>query len=203
MKDKDLLFLEECSNDQIKMLADILVYDKDGKTRNTESLTKSHQFVECYPNNLKKALPLIIDEFQRFGGDSIMNIIRGGGVCYREILQDVCKKVGAKFNKEASIESIENCLLEKILVTSVEKMSDEDIVRLSNGLSKTKISSLIGSSGKFLLARALPLLTLPFLTTVSWDWFISDITGPAYRVTIPATITIAYFRAVLNMHNEE
>lgn len=42
--DKDLTFLENCSNENIKLLVDILVYDKDGKTRWTEELTINQEF---------------------------------------------------------------------------------------------------------------------------------------------------------------
>ena len=36
LKDKDLEFLEECSNEDLKVLADLLVYDKDNNPRYSE-----------------------------------------------------------------------------------------------------------------------------------------------------------------------
>ena len=41
LKDKDLEFLEECSNEDLKVLADLLVYDKDNNPRYSETLSLS------------------------------------------------------------------------------------------------------------------------------------------------------------------
>ena len=80
MIDKDLEFLSECSNDKLLVLTDYLVFDKDGKKRLTESLSNTKEFVRNYPDNLKEILPQVIDEFQHFGGNSFMNLIRKHGV---------------------------------------------------------------------------------------------------------------------------
>ena len=41
LKDKDLEFLEECSNEDLKVLADLLVYDKDNNPRYSETLSRT------------------------------------------------------------------------------------------------------------------------------------------------------------------
>ncbi|MDE7471516.1 MAG: DUF3944 domain-containing protein [Paramuribaculum sp.] len=51
--DEELLFLQNCSNEQLKNLADILVFDKDGKKRYTETLSASKAYLTHYPNDLK------------------------------------------------------------------------------------------------------------------------------------------------------
>ena len=88
--DKDLMFLYNCSNDDLKLLVDILIYDKDGNKRFTELLSVNEEFKKAYPTNIKSVLPMVIDELQCFGGNSFLNILRGHGVSYREILIKVC-----------------------------------------------------------------------------------------------------------------
>ena len=55
LKDKDLEFLEECSNEDLKVLADLLVYDKDNNPRYSETLSRTRLYKELYPNQLQKA----------------------------------------------------------------------------------------------------------------------------------------------------
>lgn len=100
MNNSDLSFLTDCSNEQLRLLADVLVFDpKDHKKRYTERLSARASYAVYYPHDMKKLLPEIVDEYQRFGGNTIANIIRGHGVPYREILKDVCKTVGRRDEK--------------------------------------------------------------------------------------------------------
>ena len=139
MKDLDLTFLGECTNEQIKMLADVLIFDKDGDPRLTESLTSSMEYSTFYPDNLHMMLPCIIEELQNYGGDSFMNFFRGHGVTYREILEDVCDKLDVNYNKASSTELIEQYLLQKFLIMSVDKMTEDDVKHLSENLTKAKL----------------------------------------------------------------
>ena len=59
--EKDLMFLYNCSNDNLKLLVDILAYDKNGEARWTEELTTNDDFKKSYPNNIKAILPLVIN----------------------------------------------------------------------------------------------------------------------------------------------
>lgn len=221
MEDKDLLFLHECSNEQIKTLTDILVFDKDGQKRYTESLSKTKLFNECYPNNLSPLVPTIIKEIQLFGGNSILNLVRGRGVPYREILEDVCDRLKVNYNKKLSTELLESELLKKVAVTIVEKMTDEDIKKFNEKMDKTRLLDAVmhgngavimatitvvvsqfgrqaGKSAMMLFGRALaPRLVsfaIPVLNVATVIWTAFDIASPAFRVTIPFTITTALIR---------
>ena len=90
--DKDLEFLKELSSPELDELVKILTHDKDGKVRFTEELTNNDLYKKHYPDH-KEYTELILEEFQKFGGNSILNIFRGGGVLYNEILRDVAKKI--------------------------------------------------------------------------------------------------------------
>ena len=78
MEDKDLLFLNDCSNDLLVLLADTLVYDEKGNERLTEELSSKSVYKNNYPNNMKVVIPSMVDELQRFGGNTILNIPVGG-----------------------------------------------------------------------------------------------------------------------------
>ena len=126
MADKDLDFLYQCSNEQLKLLADFMLYDKDGKLRWTEEISSTQAFKLYYPHEMVKLVPTLIDELQKFGGNSFFNFFRGHGVSYREILIAVCKQLDVSYHKDASTELIEHYLLQKFLIMSVEKMTEEE-----------------------------------------------------------------------------
>lgn len=225
MSDKDLQFLDSCSNEQLKTLVDILVFDKNGKKRLTESLSSTKLFCECYPNNLQPLVPSIINEIQLFGGNSIVNQVRRHGVSYREILEDVCDRLQVNYNKKLSIELLEDELLKKVAVTVIEKMTDEDIKKFDENLDKTRLldAAMNGSGGAIMatvavlvsqfgqqvgkgalilfgrvLAPRLIAFAVPVIQIAAAVWTAFDIASPAFRVTIPFTITVAFLRKQLN-----
>ena len=125
--DPDLEFLKNCENEDLRILVDYLTKDKDGESRWTESLTYSEPYKQYYPHNISAMFPSIAEELQRFGGDSIANLFRGGGVLYKEILIDVAKAAKVNFNKDSSTERIEELYLQKIMEDAIEKMSSKEL----------------------------------------------------------------------------
>lgn len=234
MADKDLDFLYQCSNEQLKLLADFMLYDKDGKLRWTEEISSTQAFKLYYPHEIVKLVPTLIDELQKFGGNTLFNMFRGHGVSYREILTSVCKQLKVSYHKDASTELIEHYMLQKFLIMSVEKMTEEDVHHLSEKLSKETLKDQIGllkagsplfiqfttmlvakmaakyglkqAAGlvaKFMGGRAFAVLAGPIGWVLSLGWVAFDIAGPAYRVMIPCTITIAYLRMVYDKSEDE
>lgn len=235
MKDQDLEFLYECSNEQLQMLSSHILYDaKDGKRRHTEALSSFASFLENYPHNMKALVPNIIDELQRFGGNTVKNLIRGHGVPYREILENVAYKLKVPFNKAHPTEVIEENLLRQLLIVSIDKMEEEDIKHLNDSLTKedlkkklaflkvgnplfiklttTIVVQLLAKQGlaqaagvvtKFAGGRLFAVLAGPVGLLLSSLWAAYDIAGPAYRVMIPCTITIAYLRIIYRKSDEE
>lgn len=230
MLDRDLEFLNNCTNEQLKTLVDILVFDKDGKPRISESLSTTKSFREYYPNDLKQLIPGIIDEIQRFGGNTLFNALRGHGVSYREILEDVCDKLKVNYNKKLSVELLEAELLRKVAVTVIEKMTDEDIKKFDEGLDKRRlldaiangngpaimaiVAVLISQFGQQLgkgvlmvfgraLAPRIVAFANPVLMIGAAVWTALDIASPAFRVTVPFTITTAFIRRQMNAGTED
>lgn len=230
--DKDLEFLRELKSSDLNELVDILK-GKEGDKRATESLSSNDLFKRFYPDH-QEYIELILGELQLFGGNSFVNMFRGGGVLYKEILCDVCDKLKVNYNKSQNTQTIEQGLFMKILSDSLDKMSEDDLRNISSelGLKTTSFTSqavmgalqiAIKQSGfmaykialivanaiaKAILGRGLVLATnVGIVRTVSifagpigWlitgIWTAADIAGPAYRVTIPAVIQVAFLRQV-------
>ena len=232
--DPDLEFLSSLSSEELHDLVYLLTHDKDGERRLTELLTQEDNYKRHYPDH-KQYWKEIAAEIQCFGGNTFVNMFRGGGVSYKEVLCDVCDKMKVNYNKDSSTKKIEQNLLMKILEDALEKMSPEEIEKLGKelGLENTaKLTSqsltaiflavfraggfksyqltviivnaivkvLIGRGltigGNVVVTRTAAILTGPIGWVITGLWTAVDIAGPAYRVTIPAVIQIAYLRTL-------
>lgn len=237
LNDPDLMFLSGCDNADLKVLADILVYDKDDKPRYSEGLSKLRMYKNYYPNNLSKICAEIIHELQLYGGDTIVNSVRGHGVPYREILKDVCDKKKVSYSPKTSTERIEMYFVQKVFEESIDDLDGEDLKDLAvelgvdvlksdnkdalknavllAGMSPHLIGKIIAACtkalvprigvafGGALLGKAL-LRVVPVINVISLAFLAAQLTGPAYRVTMPAVMWIIYLRRkVENMKTEK
>lgn len=229
--DEDLEFLQYCTNEQLNVLVETLRRDKDGNPRITETLTESELYKKFAPNH-SMYWERIAEEIQTFGGNSLLNVFRGGGVKYKEILCDVCDKMNVNYNEKSAILQIEQNLLMKILEDAMKEMSEEELKEISteldlkttnftsqavmtalqiaikqSGFLAYKIAVIVANAiAKALLGHGLKLATNATLTRtmsifagpIGWVitglWTAIDIAGPAYRITIPVSIQIAYLR---------
>ena len=231
-EDRDLLFLQQADNEDLKTLVDILTHDTDGEIRIAEQLTNTDAYLYCYPYRLNMMWQEIAGELQRFGGNTLANLCRNEGIRYREILQDVCRKLEVYFCGYESTEEIERHLLEKVCMDSVANMSEEELRKMiqelnipmknprkymivaalqmairRGGILFTRIAAyitrlisrmLIGRSalmiGSNLLNKVLGTLAGPLGWVITAGWTVYDLASPAYRVTIPGVIQVAYMR---------
>ncbi|MBC6573230.1 DUF3944 domain-containing protein [Escherichia coli] len=128
--DPDLVFLKDCTDEQLDDLVYLLTHDKDGAARLTEELTRNSNYKSHYPNH-SIYWEDIAAEIQCFGANTFATMFRGGkGVLYKEILCDVCKKMKVNFNKDATTEVIEQNLLMKIATDALDSMTPEQIKEL-------------------------------------------------------------------------
>ncbi|MCT7550928.1 DUF3944 domain-containing protein [Aliarcobacter butzleri] len=171
IEDKDLNFLKNVKSTDLDNLVKILTNTK------TEELTKRDTYKEFYPKH-NCYWEEIASELQYFGGNSIANVFRQKGVLYAEILRDVCKELGIKFNTYLSTEEIEEILL------AYEKKEGilEEIKRQARNIDPKGVAALIATR---LTPLALP--SLPILA-------IKKLSDPAYRVTIEAVSEVATLR---------
>lgn len=144
--DPDLEFFAKLESKDLNDLVYCLTHDKDGTVRLTEELTASPLYKQHYPDH-QQYWELIAAEIQCFGANTFVTMFRGGkGVEYREVLTDVCEKMKVKYQKDASVERIENALLLKVLKDALEKMSAEEIRQLAESVG-VKNFGLLTSEG--------------------------------------------------------
>ena len=158
--DKDLEFLNECTNEQLRNIADLLVYNEKGQKRNDETLSSRKSYIAYYPNEIKQIVPDIVDELQRYGGNKVLNALRGHGIQYRNILEDICDQYKIKYNDFNTIEEVEGFLLRKLLLTSVDEMTMEDIQRISAEIKTKEALKDILSTGKLASPLILRMTTM-------------------------------------------
>ena len=128
--DADLEFLGECTDEQLRNLAEVLIYDKDGEKRFTESITTSDEY-KTYGERYSRYWKLIAEELQKFGGNTIANTFRlGRGVKYDEILNDVLDNLKISYSKSSHIIEKENDLIERIFDDMLKDMPAEKRMEL-------------------------------------------------------------------------
>lgn len=125
--DQDLLFLQDCPNEQLKCLCDILTHDSDGELRMSEKLTGTDNYLQCYPDDMDLMWEDIAGELQKFGGNTFMNLYRHGeGVLYAEIVDDACHKLEVEFEPSWDIARKEKALTDHLIDKALENMSPEE-----------------------------------------------------------------------------
>lgn len=237
--DKDLELLRYSDNEMLEVLVKYLTTDKDGSTRYTESLTGEKAF-QAVGKDYKQAWQHIGAELQHFGGDTFVNLFRGNGVMYKEILTDVCKKLSVKTDFSAEVVDIEQALLAKLFSDSWEKMSEEERKKIRSELkidgnlaSSAALTSIIAAirMGGFMsyqvamivanavaravlgrgltlaanagLARMIGVFAGPIGIAITALLTIPAISGPAFRVTLPAVVQIAAMRQQMLNQKED
>ncbi len=231
--DNDLDFLATADDDDLKILMDYLIRDKDGNLRLTEELTSNPNY-KANPNHPSAFWKDIAAELQCYGANTLVTMLRGGkGVQYREILCDVCDKMNVNYNSKSSLELIEMNLLQKILIDSIEEMDNEQMkalinsldinvnhltkqaviaaiqglilkggfapfklaVIVANAVAKALLGRGVAVAGNAALTKAIAVFAGPIGWALNGLWIAVDVAGPAYRVTVPAVVQIAYMRA--------
>lgn len=231
--DRDLIFLNKATNDDLLVLCDIITKENDGTYRTTETLSSTRSYIRNYPDNIKRILPELVHEFRLFGGNSVLNFFRGEGPGYSEILRDVANKCKVSFNDATSKdEHVEQMLLGKLIKEVLDNASDSELrqmmreldlqiphynrrrvmldleklwkshdiagFRLLTSVTSTVLTRLTGIAISTVAGITLPRLTAVMLGPIGLIltslYCAIDFAGPAYRVTIPAVIQIAYIR---------
>ena len=235
-QDSGLEFLRLCSEEDLKVLARYLTHDKDGLERIAGTLSGNESFKtdNGNPRQHQKHWHLIAKELQHFGGDTLVNMVRGTGVLYSEIVTDVCSKLGVKVAKGSSVMEMENQLLSKMISDAWGEMDTAQRAELlkeigtpgnamdlsgaaalaavqaavrAGGFAAYKVAAVVANAvakaligrgltfaGNAALMRTVGLFAGPVGWAVTAILTVPAISGPAYRVTIPSVIQVAYMR---------
>jgi uncharacterized protein YaaW (UPF0174 family) len=168
----------------------------------------------------------IASEIQLMGGNSVVNLFRGHGVGYKEIVLDVAEKMGVDKNILSrtgnSVASMEAEIIEKLFIKFAQEMNESDREHLSSKLERASTNTRY-----MLIARAilphllrefnlqgvveLALIIAASRAVVGWvpvvGWLsagvgaLLELSSTAYSVTIPCVVMIGLIRA--KIHEEE
>lgn len=129
--DADLIpLLRKCSSEELDNLVGYLTR-KGGVA---SQLKSTRLYRQRYPEHAYYA-DEIAAEIQKFGGNTILNIIRGGvGVAYRDIVCNVAGRLKVNYDKHQAVDEIEQQILIKVLEKSWEKMTDTEKAALIQGI---------------------------------------------------------------------
>ncbi|MBB2932802.1 hypothetical protein [Paraburkholderia silvatlantica] len=203
--------------DDLDVLVDYLTDSGAGRISLSESTLK--RFEACKHARLYPAVDRaeIAREIVLFGGNSIANIFRGGkGVSYTELVGDVASHLKVAHTKGANAMAIETAIVSKLYDETLSKMPTferkrfifQDLIHLNNepdmgdmpeSLFKAQVvangmaSKMLGRGIKLGDWAPYALFLTPFGLLAS-VWSAVELTGAAYRVTMPCVIQIAYMR---------
>jgi len=130
--------LMSASTDDIGLLIDVIT--DSGKGRISLSSSVCRQLTAAKERGADEtARAILAEELTRFGGNSLVNLFRGGsGVAYRELLSDVASHVGAEVKAKTACAEMEMAIIAKVFTQSLEKMSDADRSTLFESLGGMK-----------------------------------------------------------------
>ncbi|MCC4041777.1 hypothetical protein LL061_16020 [Escherichia coli] len=178
----------------------------------------------------EETLRLLIRELQHFGGNTVINLFRRNGVSYSEIVDDVASHLKIKVAKNAPVKEKESLIIDAVFASSWNKMSDDDRRQLlrdmgiNTSLSLDKLSrmelpllqraAMVASglaqiaTGKALpliaglgIGRVLGVLTGPVGLALTGLYTAYDISNPAFRITLPCVVQIAWIRLKNSRHH--
>lgn len=173
--------LSICDNDDLETLVTTIL------SATTNSLDSNEKFKIHRPNHRAYAKE-IGDELRSFGGHSFRNLFRGGGPSYEEIVIDVCKKLDVPYSEGKTVLNEER-LLVNYLETHFGKMTKEDREKAIQEI-RSKATSMLNNKTNLAGYAVAAIATAPLAITAG----VTTAMGPAYRVTAPCVLHIAYLR---------
>jgi uncharacterized protein YaaW (UPF0174 family) len=118
--DEDLEFLKSCSKEELEFLVK-LITEKGGRT----SQLKEKRAYVANVADPTKYVDEIIEEIQRYAGNTVCNLFRSHGVAYREALKYTLKTLAVGFDKRLSLGELERLLLRFGLERYLNKMKTD------------------------------------------------------------------------------
>lgn len=205
----DLLSL--ASSTDLNVLADLITDFGKGRIA-LDKLIKRHILMHKEMGDLQDIADVLAKEICAFGGNTIANAWRKGGVPYRELATDVASKLGAKLSEEMDVFAIEEAAIAKALkdfsseTTMVVPSTRADLVSIlgpiisglvTTGSSVTGVLAAGGASGAAsVVAGRAATLAAPPLAIAAVGATVLQAASPAYRITVPAVLQIAKIRSL-------
>lgn len=157
----------------------------------TNFLDVKDEYKRHHPDH-RRYHALIGDELRLYGGNSLMNLGRGGeGPPYDEIVADVCWKLSVPYEKGRTVGNEDN-LLDIFLEQRWHSLAPAERDRLAGAareaaLGKTSEKASYARSGAAALATTL--FTGPGSAALG-----ISLLDPSYKVTVPCVLHVAFLR---------
>ncbi len=137
---------------------------------------------------------VIANEIRLFGGNTFLNLMRGGeGPSYDELVLDVCKKLDIPYQNGETVKNESN-LLAIFLDKQWKALSEEEREKIISAArtdaakgTGINVKNAISGGGTLLMTR------LAF-GPIGWGASVFSITDPAFSVTVPCVLHVAYLR---------
>ncbi|MDU6206290.1 hypothetical protein [Veillonella sp.] len=186
-EDEDLKFLDELSAKELMPLLKIL---KTEPNQGIESIYKGLTVVsnkifnredKLNIDDVKEQVSFIKAEIHLLGGNTLVNLGRGNqGVTYKEIVKDVCERIGIKQNDLEGKDDINalEYLFFKEFRQHFDKLKAKYDTKNQSITNEEIEKEIVKGYANGLLSTLLP----------------NNLTGPAWRKTIPIVLTVTKLR---------
>lgn len=182
--DNDLLFLYQLPYEDLKRLHNVIL-SEDNIFLNKIKGFVQHDINQFNESNVEDLVKYIIDEVHLLGGNTLVNLGRGKqGVPYKEIVKDVCERIGIKkeeIKNKDDIKTLENLFFKEFrqqfdnLVAKYDSKNDSKNESVSDDEIKEK---LFDEYTNGLLKTLSPI----------------NLTGPAWRKTVRIVLLVTELR---------
>lgn len=129
--------LEIAPNEDLQYLVDLL-------TGTFSNFLEINEVYKANKPNHKIYADIIAKEICEYGGNSFVNLFRGGGPSYKAIVCDVAYKLNVPYNDKQDIDKIEDSIIVKILEKALSEMSDQEKKELLKEMGNKRNLDLTG-----------------------------------------------------------
>lgn len=215
--------LLHAEKDDIDPLLDYITTDGKFDFSQSESVKAVLQDTKKSDTVDEDTLRLLVRELQHFGGNTFANLLRRNGARYSDIVNDVASHLKIKASETSSLEEKEALIVDAVFTSSWSTMSDEvrrqvlndtgiytnvsldklsqmDIPALqkaavvASGLAQVAGGGALRLVAGLGLGRVLGFVTGPVGLALTSLYTAYDISNPAFRVTLPCVVQIAWIR---------
>lgn len=123
--DPDLDFLKDCTSQELDILVNVLLRNKDGQPRSIVQLPNHQRYKDHAPHHASY-WDVIAGEIQRYGSNPLAALARAGrGKHYAKILDNVCARFEVDYIPDAAVEIVERTLCQTLFYRALQHVPAE------------------------------------------------------------------------------